>query len=67
MSQQLITIDDIFELFRESERQRKDQQQLFLQSLQEQKQTSEQSLQQYRQTAEREMAELRKTVDRTSQ
>jgi len=67
MSQQPITIDDIFELFRESERQRKEQQQLFLQSLQQYRQTSEQSLQQYRQTAEREMAELRKTVDRTSQ
>ncbi|MFN5836784.1 MAG: DUF3782 domain-containing protein [Pseudanabaena sp.] len=55
MSQHPVTIDDIFELFRESERQRKEQQREF-----------EQSLQEYRKTSEQEMAELKKIVAQTN-
>ena len=55
MSQRPVTIDDIFELFRESERQRKEQQREF-----------EQSLQEYRKTSEQEMAELKKIVAQTN-
>jgi len=55
MSQRPITIDDIFELFRESERQRKEQQREF-----------ELSLQEYRKTSEQEMAELKKIVAQTN-
>jgi len=51
MSQRPVTIDDIYELFRESERQRKEQQQ---------------SLQEYQQNSEREMVELRKIVAQTN-
>ncbi|TYQ28221.1 DUF3782 domain-containing protein [Pseudanabaena sp. UWO310] len=59
MSQRPVTIDDIFELFRESERQRKEQQREFEQSLQ-------RSLQEYKQTSEQEMAELKKIVAQTN-
>ncbi len=63
MSQRPVTIDDIFELFRESERQRHEQQQITEQEMAEfRRQRHEQQ-----QITEREMAELRKTVDRTSQ
>ncbi|MFN9994287.1 MAG: DUF3782 domain-containing protein [Pseudanabaena sp.] len=55
MSQHPVTIDDIFELFRESERQRKEQQREF-----------EQYLQEYRKTSEQEMAELKKIVAQTN-
>ena len=55
MSQRPVTIDDIFELFRESERQRKEQQREF-----------ELSLQEYRKTSEQEMAELKKIVAQTN-
>ena len=55
MSQRPVTIDDIFELFRESERQRKEQQREF-----------EKSLQEYRNTSEQEMAELKKIVAQTN-
>ena len=53
---QPITLDDIFALFRESEQQRKEYQQI-----------SQQAFEHYRQTAEREMAEMRKQSDRTDQ
>ncbi len=66
MSQRPVTIDDIFELFRESERQRKEQQQVFQQSLENYKQTSEESLQRYKQTSEQEMADLKKIVAQTN-
>ncbi|MFN7357252.1 MAG: DUF3782 domain-containing protein, partial [Pseudanabaena sp.] len=59
MSQRPVTIDDIFELFRESERQRKEQQREFEQSLQ-------RSLQEYKQTSAQEMAELKKIVAQTN-
>ena len=52
---QPITLDDIFALFRESEKERKEYQR-----------TSQQAFEQYRQTAEREMTKLRETVEQTS-
>ncbi|ELS32300.1 MULTISPECIES: DUF3782 domain-containing protein [Pseudanabaena] len=66
MSQRPVTIDDIFELFRESERQRKEQQQVVLQSLENYKQASEEALQKYKSASEQEMAELKKIVAQTN-
>ena len=66
MSQSPVTIDDIFELFRESERQRKEQQQVVLQSLENYKQASEEALQKYKNASEQEMAELKKIVAQTN-
>ena len=66
MSQRPVTIDDIFELFRESERQRKEQQQVVLQSLENYKQASEEALQKYKHASEQEMAELKKIVAQTN-
>jgi len=66
MSQHPVTIDDIFELFRESERQRKEQQQVVLQSLENYKQASEEALQKYKNASEQEMAELKKIVAQTN-
>ena len=66
MSQRPVTIDDIFELFRESERQRKEQQQVVLQSLENYKQASEEALQKYKNASEQEMAELKKIVAQTN-
>ena len=62
MTQQTITVDDIFALFRESEAERKAMQQ----ALQQFQQAQQQSIEEHRRTVEREMAELRKVVADTN-
>ena len=69
MTQQPITVDDIFALFRESEAERKAWQQTQQQSQaawQESQQAWRQSMEEHRRTVEREMAELRKVVADTN-
>ena len=62
MTQQTITVDDIFALFRESEAERKAMQQ----ALQQFQQAQQQSIEEHRRTVEREMTELRKVVADTN-
>ena len=69
MTQQPITVNDIFALFRESETERKAWQQTQQQSQaawQESQQAWRQSMEEHRRTVEREMAELRKVVADTN-
>jgi len=61
-----VTIDDIYELFRESERQRKEQQEAFEQRQQEQQQASQQDFENYKETIRKQTEDLQKIVAQTN-